>query len=270
MTEDGCQDRLVSGAGGLVCGGGWFFRQNAVPAGTFAAASRVGADEPPMGPSFIGTGDLNGDTFLDVAAGGTLAYQNPAMVGSFVTQPALMGAGLGVFDIVDLDEDQRLDLAGTSAERAVVFFQTATDGSFGPAVPFGPADVRAVAAADVDGDGLEDLVVGGTMKMTLLTQVAGSPGTFEQAATADWGTSLSVEVVDLNGDGRPDLYQSIAGGTYLLQCGEPQPRGEFSGSHTIVGGSQLAFVADVNADGYVDSVAPVGAGGVELRLQTPP
>ncbi len=83
-----------------------------------------------------------------------------------------------------------------------------------------------LAVADVDGDGLEDIYIGGVSNApgTLLRQQ--KDGTFAansngptwttDASYDDWGAIF----FDANGDGRPDLY--VASGGYQLAADSPQ------------------------------------------------
>jgi hypothetical protein len=67
-----------------------------------------------------------------------------------------------------------------------------------------PRDIQSlVAIDDFDGDGLPDVLVGGTSQAFLL---AGKDGSFEWSESpSDFGTLGSLRVADLNGDGHPDI-----------------------------------------------------------------
>jgi hypothetical protein len=82
-----------------------------------------------------------------------------------------------------------------------------------------------IAVADVDGDGLQDLFIGGSSGSTRQLMLQGKDGRFAPApgpgpweadkAYEDWGAAF----FDANGDGLPDLY--VASGGYQLADGSP-------------------------------------------------
>src|SRR5208337_1359854 len=76
----------------------------------------------------------------------------------------------------------------------------------------------AVTAADVNGDGKPDLIVGNyygnTVSVLLNTTLPGAttPSFATQRTFATGSVLLSVTTADVNGDGRPDLIVANAGG----------------------------------------------------------
>jgi hypothetical protein len=93
------------------------------------------------------------------------------------------------------------------------------DGTFQPVVAHdtGGQEALAVVAADVNGDGKPDLIVGNSCwdsmcAVSTLSVLAGNgDGTFQPAVVYDLGgyEAASVLVADLNGDGKPDLIATI-------------------------------------------------------------
>src|SRR5262249_40141095 len=125
--------------------------------------------------------------------------------------------------IADLNGDGSNDILLATSDSngnngtVYVFYQsTASPGTFLPAVtlPAG-AQSNAVQVADVNGDGLPDIIVAnvgpgtdatGSAGVSVLLQDAAHPGTFLAPVTyATQGGSVDVAVADLNGDGKPDL-----------------------------------------------------------------
>jgi hypothetical protein len=93
------------------------------------------------------------------------------------------------------------------------------DGTFQPVVAYdsGGQEANAVVAADVNGDGKPDLIVGNSCwdsncAVSTLSVLAGNgDGTFQPPVVYDLGgyEVASVLVADLNADGRPDLIATI-------------------------------------------------------------
>lgn len=139
--------------------------------------------------------------------------------------------------------------------------------SFAPAVTYGSGGygISSVAVADVNRDGKPDLVVAnggcngstGCGAGTVGVLLGNGDGTFQHVVTyGSGGTSFSVAVADVNGDGKPDIvvanvYENAVG--VLLGNGD----GTFQTAKTYgSGGSDpiSVAVADVNADGKPDII----------------
>jgi hypothetical protein len=120
-----------------------------------------------------------------------------------------------------------------------------------------------VQAADLNGDGAPDLVVGygGSAAGSVSVLLNDGNGTF--APRADYATGAAptrILVTDLSGDGRPDLavvYQSGAAGgdpvSVLLNNGD----GTFAPKVDYAAGSaSVVAAADLNGDGRPDLIVP--------------
>ncbi len=122
-----------------------------------------------------------------------------------------------------------------------------------PASGSGPASVT---VADINGDGLPDLITANGSDGTVSVLLNNGDGTFATPVSYPAGTyAVTVAVADLNGDGLPDLAVTDAGSNsvqVLLNDGQggfgaPLPQG--------VGAHPVALVLDdLNGDGKTDIV----------------
>ncbi len=166
------------------------------PARTFKAAEH---------PTAIVLGDFNQNGYLDVA----VADSGEGMPGSPGSIRLLMQNAMIL----------------NSCVRCVAFDPPQS-------LPTRDGVTRALAAADLDGDGQLDLVAanaglpGDPGSETVLLQVRGKPGTFLAPALYQgyWGP-VSLAVGDLDGDGRPDLL--VADGEARVRLQHPGMPGYF-------------------------------------------
>jgi hypothetical protein len=147
------------------------------------------------------------------------------------------------------------------------------DGTFQPAVSYdsGADYPRSVAIADVNGDGIPDLIVAnsesanGSPEGMIAVLLGNGNGTFQTAVTYDAGGvySYSVAVADLNGDGVPDIV--VSENQSEVNCGICFPsyigvllgkgNGTFRRAVTYSAGGYFGTsiaLADVNGDGRLD------------------
>jgi hypothetical protein len=185
-------------------------------------------------PEAVAVADLNGDGIPDliVADIGLFDPKSRTYVGNDVR--VLLGNGDGTF------QPQRVFAAGKKPD--------------------------AVAVADVNGDGIPDLVVGSDQRSQGVSVLLGNgDGTFQRPKTfsvAAGSYPRWVAVADLNGDGKPDIVAfGINKGSVLLGNGD----GTFQAPESlpVTDGGPVA-VADVNGDGKPDIVvtgafSPYGA-----------
>lgn len=238
------------------------------------------------GPDFdmftsVAVTDLDGDGLPDIAAtythisgppphpGYVAVYlQLRGHPGTFAA-PTIYAVGNDPFAIAvgDIDGDGRPDIvtansilatsgAGVS-DVSVLRQNPAAPGQFlaavGHAAGGGPHDV---AIADVDGDGLSDLVVADNEGLSVLLQNAAVAGTFRPRARIDaGGGTSSVTVADLNGDGRADLLATDAANALVLY-GTAEAAPSFSAPLRLAAGAQPIHAAagDVDGDGRLDIV----------------
>jgi hypothetical protein len=226
------------------------------------------------GSASVAVADLNGDSKPDLVVASILGGPLSVLLGNGdgIFQPAV-GVGNAGFSVAvaDLNGDGKPDLVVTDLGLVgtVEVMLGNGDGSFQPAVAYdsGGAYSSSVAVADVNGDGKPDLVVtneegqffGGLVDVLL----GHGDGTFQPPVTygSGGGDAWSVAVVDVNGDGDPDLIiANVCSRTscsthgvvsVLLNNGD----GTFQTAMAYDSGGFDAFsvaVADVNGDGKSD------------------
>ena len=241
------------------------------------------------GPDSVAAADLNGDGRPDliVANAGsstvsvllnTTSHVESTPVGvptPLFPQAAVPATGSHPYSVTvaDLNGDGKPDLivANSGSNTVSVLLNTtapgATTPSFAAQQTFATgSEPFSVVAADLNGDGLPDLIVAnyasGTVSVLLNTTAPGAT-TASFAAQQTFATGSgpkSVAVADLNGDGRPDLIVANSRSntvSVLLNTTAPgATTPSFAAQQTFATGSVPNFVAaaDVNGDGRPDLI----------------
>ena len=198
FNHDGLADLLVrSGPTG-------FFYLAGLGNGTFAAPVLIKQNF-----SSLVVGDFNGDGTLDIAgeSGSQIDVLQGDGTGAFspyASLPAPLGSDS--LTAADLNGDGRTDLVATSRNgdtSGFTVYLSAGAGSFTSQVfpmPNG-SNPNSVIIADVNQDGVPDLVIVGSTSFVFLGEGAGMFGPASQLGVS----GNSGAVADLNGDGFPDL-----------------------------------------------------------------
>ncbi len=231
-------------------------------------------------PGAVAIGDVNGDGRNDVVL--TTAYDNDPMndyklfvfrqnaAGELGT-PVKYEAGDGEsVDIGDLNADGRNDVVVSAANKIGVFLQNVT-GGLNPAAYYNATnDPRCVRIADLNNDGLLDVVstAGGyesnRHQVNVFLQNGGGTLNPPNIYTAIHQGDHDLEAGDINDDGLTDIVVLSGGGSSVVEVailyqnsgGTFQPAVYYDlGDYYSVGGEAIG---DVNDDGRGDLVVAYG------------
>ena len=228
-------------------------------------------------------GDLDGDGDLDLvvgyagaqmccATGGISVFDNDG-AGAFTARPNQSACTTSGWPALgDFDRDQDLDVAVTNWDCGNVTRFNNAASALGSAQNYGGfPSPRGATAADLDGDGDDDLIVplyNSTAVAVALADggVFGTPVAFTVGSRPSW-----VVAGDFDGDGIVDLAASNANGTTISVL-RGMGGGDFGAQVGVPAGGTAAFVAaaDLNQDHVVDLVVANGtADAVSLLLGLP-
>jgi hypothetical protein len=257
---------------------------SAAAPGTFTVAQTLSATNA----GTVVAADLNGDGRPDLLIAADtlrLALQNTGTPGSFAAPVTLYknstGFAFGALAVGDLNGDGVPDVVAADNNGVQLLFVApgAATPTVASAVPI-YTNTRvggspAVAIADIDGDGRNDVVITDqdAAVVIVLLQSAAAPGQFLPARrfAVPSGTGTSAVVADLDGDGHPDIV--TGGGTVavLLQDGA-HPGNFHAASSYPASSSYVVAVADVDGDGHPDIVTNSGVSSAVVNgvLRSPP
>ena len=237
----------------------------------------------------IALADLNQDGILDIVTAGSTAGVGMATVrlgsatGTFgvATSYATETSASNSVSLADLNADGVVDLltvgSDGAAGRATVRFGSG-NGTFGAATSYlmDSSTSRDIAIADINQDGIVDLVSagtsGGTGSATLRFGVGNGTFGASSSFTMDGSSSNAIALADLNSDGRIDIVTGGSGNstgraTVRLATGN----GSFGAATSYVtedNTTRDVELADLNGDGFLDllTVGGIFAGSTKSNI----
>lgn len=215
-------------------------------------------------------GDIDGDGDLDIVLGGTVWFENPGnlrlaadgrwnvhRVADHPTHDAL---------VADFDGDSRLDIVtrnqsdfGAKAGHEIHIWMQER-GRTWRHIKLDCPHGEGIAVADLDMDGDDDIVTGGTWFETIR---AGANTRWSGHRFANWHPSASIAVGDINKDNRPDVIlapSELAKQEYRLSWWESpeDPRHDRWREHIVANPVECVIhgvqAADIDLDGNLDIV----------------
>ncbi len=233
---------------------------------------------PSPGASQLAIMDMNGDGMADlISADYNVSLFLQSSPGTFAAPISLYPGGANWVAVGDLNGDGMPDVVVTDDTGVHVLMHTGAASATTYAAPvtvftqtanMNVSGWNLVAVADVNGDGLNDLVItdpgptgGAAPTVNVLLQDPANHGQFLAAVSypvAQASLAQSIIVRDLDGDGHPDI---VIGGSdavsILLQ--DPATAGAFLAATNFAApcANEIA-VADVDGDGRLDIVIASG------------
>lgn len=283
IDADGVMDLVVVADASVGRSGGQLLSLKGAGDGTFTIRHQI---EINADTTTVELGDLNGDGLTDAVVSGVgeaidpatslpasivrLFLMRGAVGGGF--QPSIflhslpVGSNLPPFiELVNLNDDAVPDVVFTDRNaHEVVGLVSNGRGGVTPlkqSIPLG--SIMAMTAADLNGDGREDLVFGQFGFVVVVLADRGSPSGFRPPtyyATEPGASLTGLSLVDVNQDGVLDI--AVTTGTTKAYMHMGLGGGQFDSIHVPLDFAPGAAIAerqvDLNGDGYPDLVATNG------------
>jgi hypothetical protein len=227
--------------------------------------------EPEWNTRYVTVADLNGDKRPDLIVANRSsnpAAPRPSFVclndgaGAFPACAPLATMSATIIVASDLDGDRKTDLVVPHRDGGhnLIFWNDGTGKFAAPPTELGPAksQVRAAAAADINGDGAVDVVLGDE-KNGLFVLLGAGKRTFHAPSPLGSapGAPYAIGIADLNRDARPDIVvgRQEAVGTVFFNLGGGVPRFAASPWGDGKGSVYGLAMGDLDGDGWADIAA---------------
>lgn len=218
-------------------------------------------------PSFVATGDLDGDGDQDFVvirsqAAVLSTYLNDGSANFALFAEDAIGPGPQELVLVDVDSDGKLDAVTTSiASRSITYLHGRGDGRFsavaGWDMPLG-ARPLGIAVADLDGDGNADVVATDQGGDQIGVFYGRGQNQFEPMVQHTVGSSpVAVIVGDITHDGLPDIVVSNLDSLSVTVLRRIDRRAYRSEAYVTDGAPSLMAIGDLTGDGVADLVVSV-------------
>lgn len=239
-------------------------------AGRFTVSGTFGA--PEWNTRYVTVADLNGDQRPDLIVAnrsGNPAAPRPSYVclndgvGAFPICTPLATQSATIIVASDVDGDGKIDLVVPHRDggQNLIFWNDGTGAFSAPPTPVGPtkSQIRAAAAADINGDRIIDLVVGDE-RDGLFVYIGAGQRTFDAPVRLDagGGAPYSIAIADMNRDAKPDVVvgrQDAVGSVLFNTGGGRVPRFANTAWGDGKGAVYGVAVGDLDGDGWPDIAA---------------
>lgn len=230
-------------------------------------------------PASLASADFNGDGYLDLAIANHEKTYLTLLLGDgrgefreapAGTLPLTTSPHSHVVRAADMDGDGHMDLLVDSRDALGVYVLKGQGSNQFEAPGIG-VDVSGrpylgFAVADINGDGLLDLVTPNMNDVSVMLQSRGEMLQFDISQKITHPSPFAVALADMTGDGRIDLIASSLQEGMAIYPGKAAPGfdEESDAQFPIASGAKQLTVGDINGDGISDVV--VNSWNADIRI----